>query len=206
MEATRHEPGTDADQTRERILRAAVREFSEHGLAGARTDAIAEGGGQQGAALLLLQEQSELVRRRARRRVGSTVMASAMPPRTREPVPARACCASALNHFDRIAQPARISKPHAAGDGPLSARRERNRLPCADRSSGPFMQTHWRQVIARRQSNRRALLRSTRCRSFTRLGANVFYFLSAPMMRLAAPFEPLRRRAAQARRKAAIDF
>ena len=31
-----------ADQTRKNILRAAIREFSAHGLAGARTDAIAE--------------------------------------------------------------------------------------------------------------------------------------------------------------------
>ena len=31
-----------ADRTRKNILRAAIREFSEHGLAGARTDAIAE--------------------------------------------------------------------------------------------------------------------------------------------------------------------
>ena len=31
-----------ADLTRKAILRAAIREFSEHGLAGARTEAIAE--------------------------------------------------------------------------------------------------------------------------------------------------------------------
>src|SRR6204780_5409011 len=31
-----------ADRTRKTILRAAIREFSAHGLAGARTDAIAE--------------------------------------------------------------------------------------------------------------------------------------------------------------------
>ncbi len=31
-----------ADRTRKLILRAAIREFSAHGLAGARTDAIAE--------------------------------------------------------------------------------------------------------------------------------------------------------------------
>ncbi len=31
-----------ADRTKKAILRAAIREFSAHGLAGARTDAIAE--------------------------------------------------------------------------------------------------------------------------------------------------------------------
>ena len=40
-----------ADQTRARILDAAVREFSENGLAGARTEQIAEAAGVNKALL-----------------------------------------------------------------------------------------------------------------------------------------------------------
>jgi TetR/AcrR family transcriptional regulator len=41
---------------------------------------------------------------------------------------------------------------------------------------------------------------------YSMLGANVLYFLSAPMMRLALPFNPLENAAIQARRKAAVQF
>jgi hypothetical protein len=38
------------------------------------------------------------------------------------------------------------------------------------------------------------------------LGANVLYFLSAPMMRLALPFDPMDKAAIDSRRKAAVQF
>ena len=38
------------------------------------------------------------------------------------------------------------------------------------------------------------------------LGANVLYFLSAPMMRLLLPFDPFKPAAIQSRRKAAVQF
>jgi TetR/AcrR family transcriptional regulator len=38
------------------------------------------------------------------------------------------------------------------------------------------------------------------------LGANVFYFLSAPMTRLSQGFDPLQRGALEFRRKAAIEY
>jgi len=40
-----------SDRTRRNILRAAVREFSTHGLSGARTDAIAQSAGVNKALL-----------------------------------------------------------------------------------------------------------------------------------------------------------
>ena len=42
LKAETFPPNRRADRTRKAILRAAIREFSAHGLAGARTDAIAE--------------------------------------------------------------------------------------------------------------------------------------------------------------------
>jgi hypothetical protein len=41
---------------------------------------------------------------------------------------------------------------------------------------------------------------------YSALGANVFYFLSASMMRLALPFNPLNNTAIESRRKAAVQF
>jgi hypothetical protein len=41
---------------------------------------------------------------------------------------------------------------------------------------------------------------------YSMFGANVFYFLSAPMMRLALPFHPFDIKAIESRRKAAVHF
>ena len=41
---------------------------------------------------------------------------------------------------------------------------------------------------------------------YSALGANVLYFLSAPMMRLMLPFDPMAPAAIESRRKAAVQF
>jgi TetR/AcrR family transcriptional regulator len=41
---------------------------------------------------------------------------------------------------------------------------------------------------------------------YSMLGANVFYFLSAPMVRLALPFDPLDKAVLEKRRSAAVRF
>ena len=41
---------------------------------------------------------------------------------------------------------------------------------------------------------------------YSALGANVFFFLSAPMMRLLLPFDPSTRQQSSARRKAAVQY
>jgi TetR/AcrR family transcriptional regulator len=38
------------------------------------------------------------------------------------------------------------------------------------------------------------------------MGANVFFFLSAPMMRLLLPFDPMSPAAIESRRKAAVQY
>ena len=61
-------PNRRADQTRKAILRAAIREFSTHGLAGARTDAIAESAKVNKALLYYyFKSKQRPVRRRHRR-------------------------------------------------------------------------------------------------------------------------------------------
>ena len=53
---------------------------------------------------------------------------------------------------------------------------------------GELCQVDWLQVV------------------FSTLGANVMYFLSAPMMRLILPSDPFTRAAIEKRRKAAVQF
>src|SRR5579863_6395596 len=91
-----------ADQTRTNILRAAITEFSEHGLAGARTDAIAESAkvnkallyyyfkSKSGLYAAALEEASAAVVERALSVLDPTRSAGDRLLRT------------ALNHFDRL--------------------------------------------------------------------------------------------------------
>ena len=55
-------------------------------------------------------------------------------------------------------------------------------------NKGELCQVDWLQVV------------------YSALGANVLYFLSAPMMRLVLPFDPFTRAVIETRRKAAVQF
>jgi len=112
---------------------------------------------------------------------------------------------SALNHFDRIySQPVfqnlmqqemiRLRKGESTAVNPLV---EKLFKPMGDRMlavveegirSGELVAVESSQV------------------TYSALGANVFYFLSAPMMRLIAGADPLERTALEFRRKAAVEF
>ena len=66
-----------ADQTRARILDAAVREFSENGLAGARTEQIAEAAGVNKALLYYYFEGKEALYAAALETVAQRVVPAA---------------------------------------------------------------------------------------------------------------------------------
>jgi len=67
-----------ADQTRTRILEAAVREFSEKGLAGARTEQIAEAAGVNKALLYYYFAGKEALYAAALEDVAQRVVAKSM--------------------------------------------------------------------------------------------------------------------------------
>ena len=67
-----------ADQTRARILDAAIREFSENGLAGARTEQIAEAAGVNKALLYYYFQGKESLYDAALEAVAQRVVASSM--------------------------------------------------------------------------------------------------------------------------------
>src|SRR5271156_6885319 len=91
-----------ADRTRKSILRAAIREFSTNGLAGARTDAIAESAKVNKALLYYYFKSKRGLYAAAIEEVSGTVVESALAALDPGYSAGQRLLRAALNHFDRI--------------------------------------------------------------------------------------------------------
>jgi TetR/AcrR family transcriptional regulator len=194
-----------ADQTPKRILRAAIREFSEHGLSGARTDAIAESAGANKALLYYYFKSKKGLYEAALEEISGKVVEDALAALDQKFSGGERLLRTALNHFDRILsqqefqslmhqemvrfrrdERGSLSVIYRAAFQPLM---EKLRAAVDDGvKSGELCKVDWLQV------------------SYSIFGANVFYLLSAPMMRMALPFDPLDEHALRSRRKAVAEF
>lgn len=203
MQTIRHQ--ARADQTRERILQAAIREFSEHGLAGARTGAIAAAATVNKALLYYYFRDKEALYAAALEEVAGKVAEAALSVLELDCSPGERLLRFALQHFDRVVcqqgfqalmqqemMRFRQGQSHAMG---IIA--QRAFVPIFGRvraiaeegvQTGELCAMDWMQMM------------------YAALGANVFYFLSAPMMQLMSATDPLERGAVAARRQAAVEF
>src|ERR1035438_3460126 len=91
-----------AEQARARILDAAVSEFSENGLAGARTEQIAEAAGVNKALLYYYFKSKDALYAAALESVAQRVVASSLAAMTSDRSAGEQVVHFALNHFDRI--------------------------------------------------------------------------------------------------------
>lgn len=194
-----------SDRTRARILRAAVRHFGQYGLAGARTGAIAEAAGVNKALLYYYFKNKSGLYDAALENASSHVMESAAAALQGGRSAGESFLRFALNHFDRMAtqhefqslmqqEMVRIQRGESKGV-PLLARSVfrpllagAREVICEGIRSGELCPADWLQIL------------------YAALGANVFCFLSAPMMRLVLPFDPRSARALKNRRRLAIEF
>jgi TetR/AcrR family transcriptional regulator len=194
-----------ADNARSRILEAATQEFSANGLAGARTERIAEAAGVNKALLYYYFRSKDALYTAALEAVASRVAATSMYVLSLECSAGERLLRSALNHFDRIySQPVfqtlmqqemiRLRKGESTAVNPLVEKLFRpmgqKMLAVAEEGirSGELIPVESSQV------------------TYAALGANVFYFLSAPMMRLIAGGDPMERSALEFRRKVSIEY
>lgn len=191
------------DDRRKRILRAAILEFSRHGLAGARTDAIAAAAGVNKALLYYYFHSKTELYAAALDASAAQMLESALRSLEHEGSAGERLLRTALNHFDRFASQheyrqlihqelARLRDNNdEAVPAPLekifSVLMHKMRLVLAEgMKTGELIRADWMQVI------------------YSVLGANVFYFLSAPMMSRVADFDPLDEREIRRRRRAAL--
>jgi len=194
-----------ADQARARILEAALREFSAHGLAGGRTEQIAEAAGVNKALLYYYFESKENLYIAALEMAAGRVRDSSMAVFLRDASPGERVVRTALNHFDRVLSQREFQslmqqemmRMHQGESGALPILVKRVFAPMHAMfqalvregvANGELIDVDWLQIV------------------LAALGANVFYFLSAPVWRLVLPFEPLAPDAIAARRKAAVEF
>jgi TetR/AcrR family transcriptional regulator len=205
---THPQTDTQADrsaETRTRILDAAIREFSESGLAGARTEQIAAAAGVNKALLYYYFESKEKLYSAALELVSGRMRDRSMAVFLREASPGERLLRVALDHFDRILTQGEFQKMmqyemmrlHKGEQGELPMLVKRIFAPMHAMfqsmvregiASGELIDIDWLQIV------------------LSALGSNVFYFLSAPTWRLIMPFEPLDAEVLRARRATSIQF
>jgi len=192
-------------ETRGRILDAALTEFSAYGLAGARTDRIAAAAGVNKALLYYYFDSKENLYVAALEMIASRVRDNTMAVFFREASPGERVLRVALNHFDRIIsqqefqslmqqEMIRLHKGEA-GLIPILVKKVFEPLLIMYQSmvregiaSGELINVDWMQI------------------QLASLGANVLYFLSAPVWRSVFGGEPMTLEVLAQRRKILVEF
>jgi TetR/AcrR family transcriptional regulator len=194
-----------ADQTRARILEAATREFSSNGLAGARTERIAESAGVNKALLYYYFQSKQALYAATLEAVAERMAVTGIKTLSMDCSAGERIVRSALNHFDRIySQPVfqtlmqqemiRLRKGESSAFNPL-----------AEKLFRPLSEKMWSVAQEGIRSGELVQVESTQI-TYAALGANVFYFLSAPMMRAISSADPLEQSALEFRRKVAVEY
>ncbi len=192
-------------ETRARILEAALSEFAANGLAGARTEHIAAAAGVNKALLYYYFDSKEKLYLAAFEMVAGRVRDRSMAVFLRPVSPGEKLLRAALDHFDRILtqrefqslMQQELMRLHKGEQGalPILVKRVFGPLQTMFQAmvregiaSGELIEADWTQI------------------SLAAIGANVFYFLSAPVWRLSMPFDPFDPETLRARRVALVEF
>jgi TetR/AcrR family transcriptional regulator len=193
------------DPSRERILQAAIQEFSEHGLAGARTHAIASAARVNKALLYYYFRDKEGLYGAALDEVAGKIATNALAVLELPASAGERVLRFVLQHFDRISSQngfqalmqQEMVRFRAGESNALRIIAEKAFLPMWDR----ILQ------VVEEGINCGELCRVDPLQMmYSSLGANVFYFLSAPMVCLVKSVDPLEAGAVAMRRRAAIEY
>jgi len=194
-----------SDLTRQKILAAAIREFSAHGLAGARTDAIAEAAKVNKALLYYYFKSKNSLYTAALEAVAGKIVQSAFAALDIQASAGELLLRAALNHFDRLLTQHEFQN---------LMQQEMVRFKQGKSQSIPILaKTVFSPMLERIQHLVKEGVRTGELEKidwlqvlYSAFGANVFYFLSAPMVSLSLSLDPLTPSNIAARRKSAIEF
>jgi TetR/AcrR family transcriptional regulator len=194
-----------AAETRRRILEAALREFSAKGLAGARTEQIAAAAGVNKALLYYYWDSKEKLYAAALEAVATTVRENTLAVLQREGSAGERVLRAALNHFDRILTQREFQslmqhemmRLHRGEKGALSVLVERIFKP---------LQLSFQVTVKEGVASGELIEGDVLQFQLTMLGANVFYFLSAPVWRMLLDVDPFSLKALKQRRVALVQF
>jgi TetR/AcrR family transcriptional regulator len=194
-----------ADQTRARILEAAIRQFSMNGLAGARTEQIAEEAGVNKALLYYYFKGKEALYAAALELVAEGVRVTSLAVLEGPGSAGERFLMSALNHFDRI-HTNRGFQSLMQQEMMRLHRGEANALtPLVETVFRPLMQRMCEVLDEGMAAGELIAVDPAQIR-YAALGANVFYFLSAPLMHLIEGADPMEPAALERRRTVAIEY
>lgn len=194
-----------ADQSRGRILEAAIIEFSENGLAGARTEQIAESAGVNKALLYYYFQGKEALYAAAIESVAERVVASSMASIAGDRSAGERLVNFVLNHFDRI-HSQRAFQSLMQQDMMRLRQGEASALdPLVEKVFRPMMYAV-KELLAEGMSTGELIRVDEWQMMFAALGANVFYFLSGSIMARLIGSDPLEPKTLAMRRKAAIEY
>lgn len=198
--------GSDrSSETRGRILDAALREFSALGLAGARMEQIAAAAGVNKALLYYHFDSKENLYVAAVEMISAKIRDRSMAVFSRADSPGERLLRAALEHFDRIL---------SQGEFQSLMQQEMMRLHQGKSDAMPVLV---KRVFAPLQAVYQSMMREGIASGelidvdwfqihLATLGANVFYFLSAPVWRMLMPFEPFAPDVLGQRRRALVEF
>jgi TetR/AcrR family transcriptional regulator len=194
-----------ADHTRSRILDAAIAEFSENGLAGARTEQIAEAAGVNKALIYYYFKGKEALYGAALDVVAERVVSRTMAAMRSDRSAGERLVQFVLNHFDRI-HSQRAFQTLMQHELIRLREGESNALtPLVERVFRPMM-GRVTELLAEGMRTKELIRVDAWQMMYAALGANVFYFLSAPVMGMLSGKDLFAPRALKARRKAAVEY
>jgi TetR/AcrR family transcriptional regulator len=193
------------EESRAAILQAAVREFSREGVAGARTDAIARAAGVNKALLYYYFKDKEALYGAVLDQVFSGLMAAVHEALSQDLPPREKILAYAGAHFDYIASHYVYSR---IVQGEM-IRAGRSRTPQFERIVKQYFRPLFGKVAAvLEEGQATGEFRSVDPMHFipSMIAIIVFYFTSAPAMRMMTGADPMSPVRVAQRRAAVLDF
>jgi TetR/AcrR family transcriptional regulator len=197
--------GERADQTRARILDAAIAEFSENGLAGARTEQIAEAAGVNKALLYYYFQGKEALYGAALQAVAQRVVDSGLAAMELKCSAGERLVHFVLNHFDRIHSQRAFQSLMQQEMIRLHQGEENALTPLIETVFKPTM-LRVRAVYAEGRRTGELIAVDEMQIMYAGLGANVFFFLSAPVVGKLMGVDVFAHDSLEQRRKAAIEY
>jgi TetR/AcrR family transcriptional regulator len=194
-----------ADLTRARILEAAIRQFSENGLAGARTEQIAEEAGVNKALLYYYFKSKENLYEAALHSVFESVRADNVNVLEADASAGERFAEIVLRNFDRSYSHPEMKSMMQQEMVRLHQGEENRLAPMAEKFFRPLWQLVDKLLEEGIASGELVAVDPAQMR-YAALGANVLYFLSAPLTRLALGIDPMERNELARRRKLAIEY
>ncbi len=194
-----------ADQTRARILDAAIREFSENGLAGARTEQIAEEAGVNKALLYYYFKGKEDLYAAALEQVIDQVRAESVTVLETKASAGERFVQIVLANFDRAHSHPALSSMIQQEMVRLHRGEENRIATMAEKFFRPLWLMVDRLLEDGISSGELVRVDPAQMR-YAALGANLLYYLSAPLIKLAMGTDPLEPRELELRRKTAVEY